>query len=174
MAEANDYGDSSTVLRSAPRQCSVARWKKLEIVETRTLKAERLLQFHRKKRTLLNLRAALRTMGLAQVLEHNGLRRLVELLLKALLFLFGELRRYKMRAVALLNPRVSTLGKLQDYGPGPIMAQVLGLAGFESLFPCPAAKYRHGRGNLLEIPLNHPFQEIDSPLPPGVYLRRRQ
>jgi hypothetical protein len=109
-------------------------------------------------------------MDLAQVLEHNGLRRLVELLLKALLFLFGELRRYKMRAVAPLNPRVSTLGKLQDHGPVPRMAHVLGLAGFESVLPCPAAKCRHGRGNLLEIPLKHPFQEINSPFPSGVYL----
>jgi hypothetical protein len=42
-AEADDHGNSSTVFRRAPRQCSVARWKKFEIIETRTLKAERLL-----------------------------------------------------------------------------------------------------------------------------------
>src|SRR5260370_19260829 len=50
----------------------------------------------------------------------------------------------------------------------------MGFAGVEALLRCPAAKDRHGRGNLLEIPLNHPLEEIDPSFPPGVYLRRRQ
>jgi hypothetical protein len=38
-----DDGNESAVSKRAPGQCRIARWKKLEIIETRTLKAERLL-----------------------------------------------------------------------------------------------------------------------------------
>ncbi len=160
---------------SAPRQCNVARWKKLQDRrDAHTEDKSGCPSSIERKEPLLNHRAALRTRGLAQVLEYNGLRRLVELLFEGAALSSRRARRYKMRAVALLNSRVSTLGKcVQDRGPGSENGACIGFRwALGPLLPCPAAKYRHGRGNLLEIPLNHLFQEIDSPFPPGVYLRQ--
>jgi len=73
-AKSDNYGGSPAILRCSPRQSHVARGKKLEVAETGTRQAEWLLGFHQKERPLFNLRAAFRTLGVAQDLEYGRLR----------------------------------------------------------------------------------------------------
>jgi len=56
----------------------------------------------------------------------------------------------------------------------PRVTHVTGFAGLEALLHCPVAEDRHGRRNLVEIPLNHPFQKIDPPFPPIIDANRHQ
>jgi hypothetical protein len=59
------------------------------------------------------LGATLRTLRIAQDLEHDGLRSAAQPLLEVLLFTFRQQGRYKVHAVTFLDACVPALTKLQ-------------------------------------------------------------
>src|ERR1035437_1303742 len=154
------------MLGCAPRQGHVARGEKLEVAETGTRQAERLLRFHQKERPLLHLRAAFRALGVAQNLEYDGLRSTFELFLESQSLTPRKLRRYVVRTVTLLDGRISALAELQCHSTSARAAHITSFAGLETFLLRPAVEDRHGGRNLVKIPLNHPLKEIDSPFSP--------
>ena len=64
---------------------SVAGWKKLQVVEARTVKEKRLVSLHQEHGTLRNLCSAFRALPVAKIQKDDRLRDSLQLFLKLLL-----------------------------------------------------------------------------------------
>src|ERR1017187_4177216 len=160
--EAHDNGGTLAVPGGPSSQSCVASRKKLQAVEARTVKAERLVRFHQEHGTLRNLCSAFRALRVAQVQKHDRLRNLFELLQKLLLLTLRERGRYVVRMEDLLDPGVTAQEKLQGHGSGSGGSHVLGFTWLEALFLRPTLENRYGRRDLVRASLNLRLQKIDA------------
>src|SRR5215472_7465903 len=128
------------------------------MIEIRASQAERSARFHEKRTALGEFGLTLGAARVPHDPEDGQLRRPAELLLEFFLFLLGQVRRDKMRAVRALPVGIPAWGESQLPRRAAGAGSVGYLARLQATLTRPLLQDLHRAGDFIRTALNHFFQ----------------